>query len=151
PYTTLFRSATEAAWQTPPGARPNRGGAWAWFRPVARVGCWSGGAIRRLEEWSHIAVRRGQNPAYRPSGISPGEAESRLRRPNEGLSGRHGKADAIDRLGIPALARIWRRARDREGAPVRSPWLRAAGRPARAQIAQQPRALVFLRDACRRI
>ena len=39
------------------------------FRLVARVGCLSGGASRRLEEWSPIAARRGQNPAYRPSGV----------------------------------------------------------------------------------
>ena len=62
--------ATGAARQTPPGARPNRGGIWAWFRLVARVGCLRGGATRPLEEWSpsHAFERDGQNPAYRPSG-----------------------------------------------------------------------------------
>ena len=39
------------------------------FRLVARVGCLSGGASRRLEEWSHSSAMGGQNPAYRPSGI----------------------------------------------------------------------------------
>src|SRR5690349_17250666 len=39
------------------------------FRLVARVGCLSGGAIRRLEEWSPNPARGEQNPAYRPSGV----------------------------------------------------------------------------------
>src|SRR5436190_19209840 len=38
------------------------------FRLVARVGCWRDGAIRPLEEWPSSVARRGQNPAYRPSG-----------------------------------------------------------------------------------
>ena len=45
--------ATGSARQTPPGARPNRGGIWAWFRLAARVGCLRGGATRLLEEWPH--------------------------------------------------------------------------------------------------
>ena len=69
--------ATQAARQTPPGARPNRGGtgarAQAWassaILAAARVGCSRHGAIRAPEEWPS---RRGfpskQNPAYRPAG-----------------------------------------------------------------------------------
>ena len=74
------RLATEAAWQTPPGARPNRGGALVrksqqgCFAPTARVGCLSLAATQGLEEWLPVrgwSVRTPpalQNPAYRPPG-----------------------------------------------------------------------------------
>ncbi len=58
---------TAAARQTPPGARPNRGDApvyrQAGFKPrvqrpcVARVGCLSAAAMRRLEEWLPVPIR----------------------------------------------------------------------------------------------
>jgi len=58
---------TAAARQTPPGARPNRGDApdirQACFKPriarscVARVGCLSAAAMRRLEEWLPVPIR----------------------------------------------------------------------------------------------
>ena len=73
-----------AAWQTPPGARPNRGGApgrkirQGCFAPTARVGCLSAAATQRLEEWLPAQERSAeatwgiptalQNPAYRPPG-----------------------------------------------------------------------------------
>ena len=40
------------------------------FRLVARVDCLRGGATCLLEEWSHRRFGAGQNPAYRPSGVS---------------------------------------------------------------------------------
>src|SRR5206468_9099353 len=48
-------------------------GSEAWFRLAARVGCSSRDASLGLEEWPHslAAMRDGQNPAYRPSGVSP--------------------------------------------------------------------------------
>ena len=63
------RLATEAAWQTPPGARPNRGGAsrsnprQGCFAPTARVGCLSLAATQGLEEW--LPVRRGSSDTTR--------------------------------------------------------------------------------------
>ena len=73
--------ATGAAWQTPPGARPNRGGrrglpsgrrTRGHSRPTTRVGRVRRAARRVPEEWSsHPRVSRGgQNPAYRPPGAS---------------------------------------------------------------------------------
>ena len=53
--------------------------------------------------------------------------------------------------GFPALARLRRGARRRTGAPLRPPRLRGARRPAGAEIAEQPRALVFLRAPRRRV
>src|SRR5437660_1905032 len=65
------RPATEAARQTPPGARPNRGGTpgnrQRCFRVVARVGRARRSVTDVPEEWPSPASRRGQNPAYRPS------------------------------------------------------------------------------------
>src|SRR3546814_13070993 len=52
------RPATAAAWQTPPGARPNRGAIGASFRPGTRVGRLIPNASSGLEEWSHIPLRR---------------------------------------------------------------------------------------------
>ena len=49
------RLVTGAARQTPPGARPNRGGIWASFQLVTRVGCLSPHASAGLEEWSPIS------------------------------------------------------------------------------------------------
>src|SRR5687767_5778008 len=63
----------------------------------------------------------------------------------------HGETDAFERLGISALARLWKRSRRRAGAQMRPRRLRRARRPARAQGAQPPRPLVFLRAARRRI
>jgi len=69
--------ATGAAGQTPPGARPNRGGRHGakapmqgCFSPVARVGRARRAAMRVPEEWPSRRPARGvgQNPAYRPSG-----------------------------------------------------------------------------------
>src|SRR4051812_13870163 len=70
--------ATGAAWQTPPGARPNRGGRRRSLgnvtrgrsRPATRVGRVRRAARRVPEEWSsHPRVSGGgQNPAYRPPG-----------------------------------------------------------------------------------
>lgn len=40
------------------------------FPPVARVGCLSASATARLDEWSLNPARGGQNPAYRPSGVT---------------------------------------------------------------------------------
>src|SRR5690242_8000813 len=48
---------TGPAWQTPPGARPNRGATWASFRPGARVGCSTPDANPGLEEWPPIACQ----------------------------------------------------------------------------------------------
>ena len=71
--------ATGAAWQTPPGARPNRGGrrspqrcGWTQghSRPVARVGRVNPSVTGGPEEWSSNTARCGQNPAYRPPGTS---------------------------------------------------------------------------------
>ena len=68
---------TGAAGQTPPGARPNRGGRHGakalmqgCFSPVARVGRVRRAAMRVPEEWPsrRPATGVGQNPAYRPSG-----------------------------------------------------------------------------------
>lgn len=66
--------ATGSAWQTPPGARPNRGlppkGRGVSPRE-ARVGCLSHGVIHGLDEWLPLRgrsvlriPRAGQNPAY---------------------------------------------------------------------------------------
>ena len=78
--------ATGAAGQTPPGARPNRGGRRRFriglranrnrtqglFRPAARVGRARRAARRVAEEWSSGPREgAGQNPAYRPSGTLP--------------------------------------------------------------------------------
>src|ERR1041385_1935566 len=65
--------ATEAAWQTPPGARPNRDGARRKLRdlclgPVVRVGCWRRRVTGVPEEWpSRGGDTALQNPAYRPA------------------------------------------------------------------------------------
>src|SRR6185369_16831244 len=59
--------------QTPPGARPNRGGTpgnrQRCFRVAARVGRARRSVTGVPEEWPSIAARRGQNPAYRPSDL----------------------------------------------------------------------------------
>ena len=64
-------AATQAARQTPPGARPNRGGTpgnrQRCFRVAARVGRARRSATGVPEEWPSPA--RGQNPAYRPSDL----------------------------------------------------------------------------------
>ena len=76
--------ATGAAGQTPPGARPNRGGRHGakapmqgCFSPVARVGRARRAAMRVPEEWPSRRPARGvgQNPAYRPSGTFSCESE----------------------------------------------------------------------------
>src|SRR3954452_9097914 len=86
----------------------------------------------------------GQNPAYRPSGVSP-RSQWRGDFPKWTMDG---EAEEIGRLGIPALALLRREGPGGgEAAPVRSRGLQGERRPPRAQGAQQPRALVFLRDA----
>jgi hypothetical protein len=70
--------ATGAAWQTPLGARPNRGGRRRSFenvtqghsRPTTRVGRVRRAVRHAPEEWSsHPRLAEGgQNPAYRPPG-----------------------------------------------------------------------------------
>src|SRR5690606_19008891 len=57
----------------------------------------------------------------------------------------------IRRLGFSPLAPLWLVARDAEGAPVRSAWLHQPRQLPGAQIAEQPRTLVFLRSPRRRI
>ena len=89
--------ATGAAWQTPPGARPNRGGrrsapkgAWTQghSRPVARVGRGNPAATQGPEEWSHNArkgvdrTRLTGHPAPRFPSTSPRDA---VRMPLAGL------------------------------------------------------------------
>src|SRR5690242_378273 len=63
-----------------------------------------------------------------------------------------GEAEEIGRLGIPALAVLWRQGSScRAAAPVRSRRLQRNRRPARAQGAAQQGPLVFLRSARRRV
>lgn len=89
----------------------------------------------------------GQNPAYRPSDIMPP-----LRRAAQGLCGPDGAQHiSFERLGVSALARLWLGPRDDDGAHLRPPRLRRAGQLPRAEVAQQPGSLVFLRDARGRI
>src|SRR3546814_14570192 len=105
PYTTLFRSA-----------RPNRGGIGATFRLVARVGCMRGGAIRLLEEWPH---RRG-NPLDRTRLTDPlallSGARGWRRRPFNSIRWHNGLSDQIHRLGVSAVAPLWRQAGGGRGA-----------------------------------
>ena len=120
------------------------------FPLVARVGCLRGGAIRLLEEWSPIAAGVDRTRLTDPLAFSlRGEVARRAANRYPGRT--YGQGETIERLGISALARLRHRARGGAGAPVRPPRLRGAGRPARAQIAEQPRALVFLRAPRRRV
>ena len=131
------RPATEAAGQTPPGARPNRGGIWTCSGPVARVGCWRPFARTVLEEWPHIAVQgnlagedrtrltdplanfcasrapaaRAVNPgvtAYRHPCATFGAAEDRLAfKPFADYLLKDGAFYPIDGLGFSPLAQLW--------------------------------------------
>ncbi len=70
--------ATEAARQTPPGARPNRDGARRKLRdlclgPVVQVGCWRRRVTGVTEEWPSRGGNAAlQNPAYRPADMLRG-------------------------------------------------------------------------------
>ena len=98
--------ATGTAWQTPPGARPNRGGIWALFRLVARVGCWRLSATAAREEWPHSPARGGQNPAYRPSGATWERCAPQRGRAGEAMPDPRGRPAApqrrLTRRALPA-------------------------------------------------
>src|SRR6476659_4963657 len=141
--------------------------------------CKSG--ARGMAAQSRFLKRDGQNPAYRPSGIiftpegmkkrkqgtkrrnrTPSRLSSLLRVLrvhqkvlNAGcrwLVRLDAQAEEIGRLGIPALALLRRQGPPcGEGAPVRPRGLQRNRRQARAQGPAQPRTLVFLRGARRRI
>ena len=71
--------ATGAARQTPPGARPNRGGRVRGnsarrpvSRPATRVGCSRRPAMAAPDEWPSRRETSRQNPAYRPAGCYGG-------------------------------------------------------------------------------
>src|SRR3954462_9904561 len=126
------------------------------FRLVARVGCWRGGAIRPLEEWSPIRYRAVDRTRLTdPLALFPRTPFPRTRR----VAARtlcpylacDGEIDAFQRLGFSALAGLWQHPRGRPGAPVRPRRLHQCRQPPCAQGAEQPRALALLRSARRRI
>src|SRR6476620_1664532 len=106
--------------------------------------------VRGMVAQSRLIKRDGQNPAYRPSGKSSPDAVSHS--PNFALNwNSNDAAEEIGRLGIPALAALWKGPRRCEAAPVRPRRLQPDRRPARAQGAAHQRPLVFLRSARRRV
>ena len=59
--------------------------------------------------------------------------------------------DALERLGVSALAQLWQHAPGGRGAPVRPRRLRPSRRLPRAEVAAYQRPLVFLRGPRRRV
>ena len=151
------------------------------FRLGARVGCSSPDASPGLEEWppSHASARwtepglqalwrystrryEEQNEGTKRCALEPScflllrvfvwNQFSIFNASCRWLVRLDGQAEEIGRLGIPAVALLWRQgAACGAGAPVRPSGLQRDRRQARAQGPAQPRALVLLRSARRRI